>query len=265
VPTNKQRREAERRRLQRQLQRRQTRAESRRRVTILTSVICVLAVVGIIVGFLLSANGNSKPAATPKPTVPATSKPPSSAAAASASCSFTKSGQAARPVKLPPAQVPAKGTVRAVVTTNQGPMTFTLDRTNAPCATASFVSLAQQKYFDKTPCHRLTTSGLYVLQCGDPTGTGRGGPGYVFATEGSNQNYTRGVLAMANTGAPDSNGSQFFIVYKKSMLSGGYTVFGSVTSGMPVVDKVAAKGVKGGGSDGAPALPVKIEKVAIRS
>jgi peptidyl-prolyl cis-trans isomerase B (cyclophilin B) len=147
------------------------------------------------------------------------------------------------------------------VQTSQGPLTFTLDRATTPCTVASFVSLARQKYFDNTPCHRLTTSGIYVLQCGDPTGTGSGGPGYEFNDELSgNEKYTRGVLAMANAGA-NTNGSQFFIVYKNSQLPPSYTVFGHVTAGLGVVDKVAAKGVQGGGSDGKPALPVTITKV----
>jgi peptidyl-prolyl cis-trans isomerase B (cyclophilin B) len=131
---------------------------------------------------------------------------------------------------------------------------------------ANFVSLAQQKYFNSTPCHRLTTgSGLYVLQCGDPSGTGSGGPGYEFPDElTGTEKYTRGVLAMANAGA-NTNGSQFFIVYKDSQLPPKYTVFGSVTSGLGVVDKVAAKGVQGGGSDGKPALPITIQKVAVKT
>jgi peptidyl-prolyl cis-trans isomerase B (cyclophilin B) len=104
-----------------------------------------------------------------------------------------------------------------------------------------------------------------VLQCGDPTGTGSGGPGYQFPDELSGkEKYNRGVLAMANAG-PNTNGSQFFIVYKNSQLPPNYTIFGSVTSGLSVVDKVARKGVQGGGGDGKPVLPVTIKKVTLKS
>jgi peptidyl-prolyl cis-trans isomerase B (cyclophilin B) len=160
---------------------------------------------------------------------------------------------------------PRTGTVTAKLQTSQGALTFTLNRKQAPCAVESFVSLAKQHYYDSTPCHRLTTTGIYVLQCGDPTGTGSGGPGYSFNDELSGkERYTRGVLAMANSG-PNTNGSQFFIVYKFSPLPPSYTVFGTVTSGLDVVDKVAAKGSdnSNGTGDGKPKLPVTIQKVTV--
>jgi peptidyl-prolyl cis-trans isomerase B (cyclophilin B) len=273
MPNSRQRRDAERRRLQRQVQRRQQRARSRRRVTTITAVVAVMALIGLVVGIVLAstgrsgapaANGPSSPRAT-APTSPSAT-PSTSAPAVPGHCSFTKTGTAARPVHLPPNRAPTKGKVTAVVDTSQGAMTFTLDRHQAPCTVANFVSLAKQKYFNSTPCHRLTTGGgLYVLQCGDPTGTGSGGPGYQFPDElTGKEKYTRGVLAMANAGA-NTNGSQFFIVYKNSKLPPSYTIFGSVTAGLSVVDKVAAKGVQGGGSDGKPVSPVTIQKVTIKS
>ncbi|MCO7219566.1 peptidylprolyl isomerase [Klenkia sp. PcliD-1-E] len=131
------------------------------------------------------------------------------------------------------------------------------------CAAESFTSLASQGYFDGTPCHRLTTSeGLQVLQCGDPSGTGTGGPGYTFptATSGS-ETYSRGVLAMANSGQ-GTDGSQFFLVYGDSQLPPSYTVFGSIgDAGLGVLDTVAAGGVADGSQDGAPATPVTITGV----
>jgi peptidyl-prolyl cis-trans isomerase B (cyclophilin B) len=276
VPTSKQRRDAERRRLHRQMERRQRRALVRRRMLAIVSVVCVIAVIGIVVGFLLANSGNGKPAAagntptaTPSVTPPATTSPATNTNAAATTpgtCTFTKSGTAARQVHVPPSHVPTKGTVKAVVDTSQGALTFTLDRHQAPCTVANFVSLAQQKYFNSTPCHRLTTGpSLYVLQCGDPTGTGSGGPGYKFPDELSGtEKYTTGVLAMANAG-PNTNGSQFFIVYKNSQLPPNYTIFGSVTSGLNVVDKVAAKGVQGGGSDGKPVKAVTIKTVTVQA
>jgi len=137
-----------------------------------------------------------------------------------------------------------------------------LDGAKAPQAVANMVALTEQGFFDGTPCHRLTTQGLYVLQCGDPTGTGTGGPGYTF---GPLENvpadgvYPAGTIAMARAQSPDSMGSQFFIVYQDTTLPGGYTVMGKVTSGLDsLVAKVASAGVQGGGGDGSPAVPVAI-------
>ena len=110
----------------------------------------------------------------------------------------------------------------------------------------SFVSLAEQGYFDNTPCHRLTTAQtqIYVLQCGDPTGTGTGGPGYTIPDElTGTETYPPGTLAMANTGQPDSGGSQFFIVYQATTHPPNYTVFGHISpAGVKAVQKLAAKG-----------------------
>jgi peptidyl-prolyl cis-trans isomerase B (cyclophilin B) len=145
----------------------------------------------------------------------------------------------------------------------------------------SFVSLARQGYFDRTPCHRLTTQGYYVLQCGDPMGTGQGGPGYTFGDElvqndprlqpcGNAQGqafctYNTGTVAMANRG-PDTNGSQFFLVYGNSRFPPDYTVFGHLdAAGLKVIKAIAAKGVAGssgmGPGDGAPKEPVTITSV----
>jgi cyclophilin family peptidyl-prolyl cis-trans isomerase len=166
-------------------------------------------------------------------------------------------------VTVPSTTTPPKtGKVNVLVASSQGSMTFQLDRSLAPCAVASFQSLAEQHYFNESPCHRLTSGDLNVLQCGDPTGTGHGGPGYSFADElNGTEKYTRGVLAMANSG-PNTNGSQFFIVYKDSTLQPNYTIFGKVTSGMKVVDKVAAKGPSNPG-DGPPKLPITLNSVTV--
>jgi peptidyl-prolyl cis-trans isomerase B (cyclophilin B) len=152
-----------------------------------------------------------------------------------------------------------------------------LDHAKAPCTVNSFVSLAQQGYFDNTPCHRLTDSrSLSVLQCGDPTGRGSGGPGYRFANEyPTNQfrpfdpalkqavQYPRGTLAMANAG-PDTNGSQFFIVYRDSMLPPTYTVFGRVDeTGLATVEDIAVAGIAGGADDGKPKKPVTIKSIRL--
>ena len=148
---------------------------------------------------------------------------------------------AAKEVDAPPAQPTAGGEVSATMETTLGSFAVTLDADAAPCTVNSFVSLAQQGYFDDSPCHRLTTleeSGIAVLQCGDPSGTGSGGPGYTYGDEvDGSESYGPGTLAMANRG-PDTNGSQFFIVFADSPLPPNYTVFGSVDQA--AVDAITA-------------------------
>nr|WP_307815793.1 peptidylprolyl isomerase [Myceligenerans indicum] len=160
-------------------------------------------------------------------------------------------------------------TLHTCATGSDHDITLELDGAAAPQAVASFVSLAQDGYFDGTGCHRLTTSGIYVLQCGDPTFTGAGGPGYSFGPiENAPEDdvYPAGTVAMARQGGNgESMGSQFFLVYEDSLIpsdnAGGYTVFGEITSGLDVVQAVADEGVADGATDGAPAGPVTIEGV----
>jgi peptidyl-prolyl cis-trans isomerase B (cyclophilin B) len=188
-------------------------------------------------------------------------------AASQGQCTYTKDGsKAVRPVKLPPANPPKKLPKAMTISTNRGDIKVSLDTAQAPCTVNSFVSLARQGYFDHTRCHRLTTSGIYVLQCGDPTATGTGGPGYTFPdelhsndpriqpcqTQGGQElcTYGPGTLAMANAG-PNTNGSQFFLVYDKSPLANSYTVFGRMTaSGLRVVQDIAKKGATPPDSNG---------------
>ena len=159
--------------------------------------------------------------------------------------------------------------------TSLGPIGLTLNNAETPCTVNNFVSLAQQKFFDGTRCHRLSTSAsLSALQCGDPTGTGRGGPGYRFPNEyPTNQfrlndpmvrqpvRYPRGTLAMANSG-PGTNGSQFLLIFADSVMPPNYTVFGTVdAAGLRLLDRVAAAGVTGGSQDGAPTMNVMIASV----
>lgn len=268
MPSSKQRREAERRRLERQGQRRAQREVRRRRITLIASVVGALAVIGVVIGFVVAntgGNGGAAAASTPAPNTgaPSTSTSSSSAPVASYPCTWTPGGAAAKKVVAPATTTPPRsGRTRVAVETSQGRLTFELNRAAAPCAAASFVSLVQQHYFDSTPCHRLTTAGIYVLQCGDPTGSGNGGPGYSFRDELTGaEKYTRGVLAMANAG-PNTNGSQFFIVYKNAVLQPNYTIFGTVVQGLDVVDKVAAAGASGG-NDGKPKLPVELTKLTV--
>ena len=162
--------------------------------------------------------------------------------------------------------------VRLTINTNCGPIVLATYPKKAPKTVNSQTFLAQQAYFDRTICHRLTTDGIFVLQCGDPTGTGGGDPGYSIPEEnlpaiGPN-NYPAGTVAMANAG-PGTTGSQFFIVYEDSTLPGptaesktaGYTIWGEVLSGLDIVRAIAGAGVADGGSDGAPAQTVMIDSV----
>ena len=176
--------------------------------------------------------------------------------------------EAARAVVTPPTHPDVSGTVSATVDTSVGAFGFSLDATKAPCTVNSFVSLARQGYFDKTTCHRLTVgTGFEVLQCGDPTGSGYGGPGYTIPDEFTGaETYPAGTLAMANTGQPDSGGSQFFIVYGDTRLPPSYTVFGTVDQAtIGDVEKVQADGVDdaNGPGDGKPNTPVDISSVTI--
>lgn len=147
-----------------------------------------------------------------------------------------------------------------------------LDGAAAPQAVANFVSLAQEGFFEGIACHRLVNAGIFVLQCGDPDGTGGGGPGYDWGpieNAPADDFYPTGTLAMARVGdKPFSMGSQFFIVYADSSIpsdsAGGYSVFGRVTGGLEGLAEVLAAGVAGGGSDGRPALESKIGAIELR-
>ena len=185
-------------------------------------------------------------------------------------CAYTPTPDepAARPVPLPrdPAPTPSRGVATVLLRTNLGPIPLRLDRAEAPCTVQSFLHLVRHRFYDRTICHRLTAyPTLSVLQCGDPTGTGEGGPGYRYRDElptnlppaptdptGARRVYARGVLAMANAG-PDTNGSQFFLVYANSALRPNYTIFGTVDpAGLRTLDRVAAGGVQPTPDDPAP-------------
>ncbi|MFD7402717.1 peptidylprolyl isomerase [Streptomyces sp. NPDC059866] len=154
--------------------------------------------------------------------------------------------------------------------TTCGDIDIDLKTSAAPHTVNSFNFLAGKGYFDHTKCHRLTTNGIYVLQCGDPTGSGSGGPGYTIPDENLKDKslksnvYPAGTVAMANTGQADSGGSQFFLVYQDSQLPPSYTPFGTVSeSGMTVLKKIAAAGESTGAGDGAPNATVVINKATV--
>jgi len=202
-------------------------------------------------------------------------------------CTYTAVGEAARKVTIPKPEPTTDQPVEATISTSQGDIPVTLEADKAPCTVNSFLSLDAQGYFDDTTCHRLTTSGIFVLQCGDPSATGKGGPGYQFddelikddpriqpCHEMPSQNgainvctYPAGTVAMANAGTDaqghGTNGSQFFLVYEDSELPAAYTVFGRMdATGLKTVRQIAANGLAPGSQgDGAPSTPVKVLSV----
>jgi peptidyl-prolyl cis-trans isomerase B (cyclophilin B) len=206
--------------------------------------------------------------------------PAPAAGPTSGPCGYTPTPDdpAVRPVSLPPdpKSTPDHGKVVVTLRTNQGAIPLLLDRAEAPCTVQSFLHLVRSRFYDDTNCHRLTTyPTLSVLQCGDPSGTGEGGPGYQFRDElptdlpnwpddpsGTRKVYARGTVAMANAG-PDTNGSQFFLVYADSRLRPNYTIFGTILPpGLRTLDRIAAGGVAaddpGAPLDGRPALTTHI-------
>ena len=174
--------------------------------------------------------------------------------------------EAAPAVELPNAGITESNKVSITFTTNQGEIVIETTPSLAPLTVNAIAALAQKNYFDNTICHRLTTEGIFVLQCGDPTGTGTGGPGFNIPDENLPQptenNYPAGTVAMANAG-PGTSGSQFFLVYQDTTLGPDYTIWGSITSGLDILQTIASAGVVDGGADGAPLTGVTIESTKV--
>ncbi|MCT9934310.1 peptidylprolyl isomerase [Planotetraspora sp. A-T 1434] len=266
---------------QRQIQARAERQQKARRAAIVGTSAAVVVVIGGIVAataILGGEDGNATTSAAPSASAAASAaaaEQPKPYDPATGLCGYVAdkgSGQV-KDVGLPPAKVstdPATMTIK----TNLGDIVATLDSAKAPCTVNSFRYLASKNYFDGSKCHRMGPATFPILQCGDPLAKadgknptdGQGGPGYRFVNENlAGAKYTRGVLAMANSG-PDTNGSQFFIVFGDTGLSPDYTPFGTVTKGLEILDKVAKQGVLPGGTGdgtGAPKQPVEIKHVTI--
>ena len=172
--------------------------------------------------------------------------------------------------------VSARGTATVTLETSQGEIGMELDREVAPCTVNAIEHLASEGYYDDTVCHRLTTEGIHVLQCGDPTGKGSGGPGFQFANEYPTDElgdeaattqviYPRGSIAMANAGA-GTTGSQFFLNYDHSPLQANYTYFGQINEeGLKTLDSIAEAGTEDGSGDGAPAEEVRIKTASVKN
>ncbi|HEU5223684.1 MAG TPA: peptidylprolyl isomerase [Candidatus Lumbricidophila sp.] len=198
----------------------------------------------------------------PAPTTPGTS--------ATATPTATAGGNSG---SVPDKSLAEQRTWTGTLTINGIALGVELDGAAAPQAVASTVSLAKAGFYDGVKCHRLTTQGIFVLQCGDPKGDGTGGPGYSYGpveNAPADNVYKTGVLAMARVGNDaHSIGSQFFIVYADSTIpsdsAGGYTVIGKITSGLEQLQStVVAQGVAGGASDGAPVVATKIDTLTLK-
>jgi len=267
--TSKRRRQVAREKYARQQARRtEQAARAKRRNAMIASFIAVALVIGGVA--FLAIQTNDKPASDstaaqpgPTSTTTPTQKPQA--------CVYTKEGNGAKPVPLPHYNAAAAARpYTATLVTNRGDITFAADTAGAPCTTYSFRYLAEQNFFDSTQCHRLSENATFgILQCGDPTATGQGGPGYRFPDENlnsvKNMTYAAGTVAMANSGA-NTNGSQFFLVYKDTKLPPSYTPLGKITKGLDVVQKIAKGGIvpgPNGASDGKPKLSVTIKSMRI--
>lgn len=242
-------------------------AAARRRRQIQAGIAGAVAVVLVVLGSWWLINElRGDPAKKDNTAKPAASKTPGA-------CEYKdlpKEGKSKerKDVGRPEAGAEARQGVRLLtLNTNRGAIKIQLDAEKAPCNTESISYLTGKKFYDGSPCHRLTTQGLSVLQCGDPTGTGRGGPAYTTNDENlpikQKPAYPKGVVAMANSG-PATNGSQFFIVYDDTQLDPNYTIVGEVVEGMDIVEKVAKAGVKGKQpGDGAPKLSVEVKTATV--
>ncbi len=181
-------------------------------------------------------------------------------------CKTTKAVGHTPPSVAPAEKLPKRLTRTFTFETNCGNIVVTTVGSRAPITVTQLATLARGGFFNNTLCHRLTTQGLYVLQCGDPTATGSGGPSFTYRdenlpAEGLN-NYPAGTVAMANSG-PGTNGSQFFLVFADTTLGANYTIWGTITQGLDIVRAIAKAGVKVGGADGTPNQPVAIIRVTV--
>ncbi|WP_030240729.1 peptidylprolyl isomerase [Streptomyces sp. NRRL S-350] len=278
VSSEQRRRQLAREKYERQMERRaEAAAARRRRNTILGASLAVVVLAG---GGTLIATGAfgsddkdkttassaqaapTQATAASTPPVP-TRKPVEGCAAPAPGAPNGKQWQAEPAMSIDPG-----ASYTMALDTNCGKVTIALDAAKAPHTVNSFAFLAGQQYFDHTKCHRLTTDGIFVLQCGDPTASatvpgGTGGPGYKFADENlTGATYPAGTVAMANSG-PGTNGSQFFLVYKDTQLPPSYTPFGKITGGLDVVQKIAAAGTLEGSPDGHPMADVTFNSATV--
>jgi peptidyl-prolyl cis-trans isomerase B (cyclophilin B) len=270
----RQRKLARERHERRQAREAQRQANARKTAKIVASSAAIVVIAVVVVLGILQISKSPKSSAAKSPATPGATATPSATPTSTPVtepakyCTYIPNPPAVRKVGFPPAKPDYKATYQATINTNRGAIVIDLLNSKATCTVNSFVFLAEKNFYNNTPCPRLVTSGIYVLQCGDPTGSGSGGPGYEYASENlTNATYPASTVAMANTGAPNSNGSQFFLVYKNTMLPPSYTPFGKIVAGLSVLQDLAKAGVvpplnpAGGGH---PKDKVTIESVTIK-
>ncbi|CAL9399477.1 hypothetical protein SUDANB15_01411 [Streptomyces sp. enrichment culture] len=269
VSQEQRRRQLAREKFLRQQQRRtEARRKARMRNSVIASVLGVVLIGSVALyttGALEQDNDQANASAEVTPSASAPSKAPDP-------CDKPAKGEPKSETwkKEPAMSIDKSAKYTLKLDTTCGEIDVALKASAAPHTVNSFDFLAGKGYFDHTKCHRLTTNGIYVLQCGDPTGTGTGGPGYTIPDENLKDKslkdnvYPAGTVAMANTGQKDSGGSQFFLVYQDSQLPPSYTPFGTVSeAGMKVLKKIADAGEGTGMGDGAPNATVVIDKATV--
>lgn len=281
---SKRQRDLARAKYERQQSRRAANADKRRRnqrivAIVVVAVLVASALAWVFVGRSLRSAETTALDATPTAEASAQASDPALEATAEASAQVSDPAVEEPPIldcsapgPIRPDDIsfdaaPTEGTAASLtLATNCGDIVVALDPA-APATVASAVFLTEQGFYDNTKCHRLTTDGIFVLQCGDPAGDGTGGPGYTVPDENlpaaGEANYPAGTVAMANAG-PGTAGSQFFIVYQDTTLPGDYTIWGTVTSGLDIVQEIASVGVEDGGFDGPPRQPVAIESATVQ-
>ncbi|MDR2565037.1 MAG: peptidylprolyl isomerase [Bifidobacteriaceae bacterium] len=254
-------RERERRKALARQQRMIAKAKRRRRNQIIAGVtVAAVAVGGLAAVIITSAlsGRNDEPAAAPSDTGAVYTPEPDPTEPGNGKATYTA---------VPDPSLAEGREWTGTMQTSVGEIAFTLDGAAAPQATANFVQLARDGYYDASSCHRLTTDGIFVLQCGSLTGDGTDSPGYQFGpleNVPEDDVYPPGTIAMARAGTEDSQGAQFFITYQESVIQGGYSVFGHVTSGLEAIEGVAASGTEDGGTDGRPAIAVTIDGIELQ-
>lgn len=283
---NKRERQLAREKHERQQARRAQRADRRRRQQAITAVVVVAVLILGAVGYVIVATTGGSDSST----ATSAEAPTSAAAAPDATGAPSEPADGApEPSTDEPIEEPAVLNCRPAIPTRADDITFTEPGDTEPATSLTLTTtcgdivialdpaapetvrsttfLAEQGFYDATACHRLTTAGIYVLQCGDPAGNGTGGPGYTVPDENlppeGEANYPAGTVAMANAG-PGTSGSQFFLVYEDTTLPSAYTVFGTVTQGLDIIQEIASVGTEDGGQDGRPRQPVVIEKASIQ-
>ena len=221
----------------------------------------------VIAALTLTACGNTTTetsSSTPSPSEEVTQ--PATANESGITCTETKATPHDPKVIPTPTTVLTKFPKTFTLVTNCGDIVISTVGSKAPFTMTSIAALAKGGFYDNSLCHRLTTQGLFVLQCGDPTATGSGGPQFTYPDENLPQNvennYPEGTVAMANSG-PNTNGSQFFLVYANTTLAPSYTIWGTITSGLDIVKAIAKAGAVGGAPDGKPAKTIAISKVLV--